>query len=111
MRLSYYDIRRSHRGNPDCPMRLMPNGSGGLYCLDCGAGILMTGIEVEEAPRPLPKVIDHFLDNGWTQIMGGISLTTQEGIFFLSDKTLSKWGYPPEFREALEHAERIGYRL
>lgn len=48
MRIQTYDPKRTHEQNPDCPMRLAPAPGGGLYCVDCGAGILATSLEVHE---------------------------------------------------------------
>jgi len=48
MQILTYDIKRTHEGNPDCPMRIAPHPRGGVYCVDCGLEIMWKWIDVNE---------------------------------------------------------------
>lgn len=56
MRVLTLDSKKTHESNPDCPSRLMPNPVGGWYCLDCGAQILCTTVEVTPNEYPLYNI-------------------------------------------------------
>ena len=47
MKISVMDVGDTHRGNPDCKMRIA-QGVNGWYCVDCGLYIIFHSIVVEE---------------------------------------------------------------
>jgi hypothetical protein len=42
------DVKRSHEGILDCPMRLFRHPQGYWQCIDCGLPILNTSMRVKE---------------------------------------------------------------
>lgn len=52
MRVMTLDPKKTHEHNPDCPSRLMQHPHGGWYCLDCGAQLCCTSIEVAPVNEP-----------------------------------------------------------
>ena len=47
MHVMTLDVKRTHKGNPRCPSRIVQSPDGRWMCVDCGLDILFTRINTE----------------------------------------------------------------